>query len=90
MQNRIIKLIVSWSSRRILAYSGRSSLERPLLKGLNQRTEGGQLLPGNVIWHYRCGHLVLPEVLPGVTWSVRYLVLPGVTWVFILESFFLL
>ena len=49
-------------------------------------SEGGQLLPGSVIRHYRRGHLGLPGVLPGVTWA-----LPGVTWalpdtcVFILE-----
>ena len=57
-------------------------------------SEGGQLLPGSVTRHYRRGHLVLPGVLPGVTWSVTWCylvlpgVLPGVTWVFILESFF--
>ena len=44
-------------------------------------------------WCYLECYLVLPGVLPGVTW--RYLVLPGVTWalpsvtwVFILECFF--
>ena len=60
-------------------------------------TEGGQLLPGIVIRHYRRGHLVLPEVLPGVTWSVTWCylvlpevlpevlpgVLPGVTWCYL-------
>ena len=38
-------------------------------------TEGGQLLPGSVIRHYRCGHLVLP----GVTWSATWCYL-GVAW----------
>ena len=58
--------------------------------------EGGQLLPGSVTRHYRRGHLVLPGVLPGVTWSVTWCylvlpgVLPGVTWVFILKSVFFL
>ena len=42
-------------------------------------SEGGQLLPGSVIWHYRRGHLVLPGVLPGVTWSVTWCYL-GVAW----------
>ena len=57
------------------------------LKAVVTKPEGGQLLPGSVIRHYRRGHLVLPGVLPGVTWVLpgRYL---GVTWVFILESFF--
>ena len=58
------------------------------------KAEGGQLLPGSVIRHYRRGHLVLPGVLPGVIWSVTWCylgvtwALPGVTWGFILESFF--
>ena len=42
-------------------------------------SEGGQLLPGSVIRHYRRGHLVLPGVLPGVTWRVTWCYL-GVTW----------
>ena len=39
-------------------------------------TEGGQLLPGSDIRHYRRGHLVLPGVLPGPT-PVVVTCLPG-------------